>query len=1124
MSITAINWLDSIKSPDIKEKLQKYLADNTLTFDESKQILTTAEQGGMNATKFKDLNTLWAHSNEIFTDEYTKDVTGYVINGNTANAHWWGGLDDSGESNLGNLTATSSQNTVEKLIDKWFLGTDVPMPLVGGDAAAGISGDFKFSYAKVSGNLYENGVSASDVSQGNAGTCYYLACLGAIANANPSLITNNFIKDNHDGTYGFQFYNVNGEKEYVTVDTNIAVDSDGNPALAIPVNSELWVSLAEKAYAQLNSQKDVLIRDTTGLNSYQAVEGGNAEPLKQITGLNYSYYSGENENVGDPFSTETHYSKNPNTYKETIITLLKNGSIGWLGSDIDSKGANGKTNLVSGHAFMLLGYDASTDTFKIRNPWGGDGRDDYNPEFNLSLTAFWNGADIALTEPNLKNVDYVYTLTSNADSKTNAVVEGDSVNFSVSRTDKGTADIVYYSIAPISTNTDAKSLDHPVVTKSAIQFLSDTTTQNLSIPIFTDSLKEGVESFNVNLYKSLNDTVPFASLTNFITDGANDTNTYTITPETNTVTEGEKATFTLERHDANTEATVYISTLDGTATNGMDYAGINKQAVTFKANQKIATVTVDTYTDTSKEGKQSFKLDLYKYYADTLPSAEASMSITDAIITKDYEYTMSSDASTQATAKDEGSTITFTVKRNGTGTASTVYLKNEEGAALAGVDYSDAFPKELQFAPNQDTLTFTVDTFNDNQFESTEVFNLGLYKAQISDTVAATASAYIKNTSEKTYNYAITSDAPESSSAVEEGNDIIFTITRDGTGTQSTIYVDTFDGTAVGTANDWSNDFERLYEQEITFAPNETTKTVAVKTYADSKVEDIENLNLGLYQYKTDVEYTDYATAYVKDTIPDDYTYTVSSETVNAGEPATFTITRNSQGSESTVYLWTIEDLANTNDFEELVGTPLVFAADETTKIVTINTLTDSTTNSPIYKDFFLEVYKYYNDENYAAYGSATIANPLNEILGTAKNDVLTGTTGQDSIDGMEGNDKITGGLNQDVLTGGSGNDIFCYTSISDSLPNLPDIITDFTKGDKIDLSAIDANVDVAKDQAFSKPTIGAKFSGKFTKAGQLFFDTTDEILYGNVNKDGTADFAIQLNGVTTLTASDLVL
>jgi hypothetical protein len=85
-------------------------------------------------------------------------------------------------------------------------------------------------------------------------------------------------------------------------------------------------------------------------------------------------------------------------------------------------------------------------------------------------------------------------------------------------------------------------------------------------------------------------------------------------------------------------------------------------------------------------------------------------------------------------------------------------------------------------------------------------------------------------------------------------------------------------------------------------------------------------------------------------------------------------------------------------------------------------------------------------------------------------------------------------------------------------------ILVDFTKDDKIDLSAIDANITTSEDDAFSKPTMGAQFSGKFTKPGQLFFDTTDGILYGNVDADSGADFAIEFIGITKLIASSLVL
>ncbi|MFI3216928.1 MAG: Calx-beta domain-containing protein, partial [Methylococcales bacterium] len=502
--------------------------------------------------------------------------------------------------------------------------------------------------------------------------------------------------------------------------------------------------------------------------------------------------------MGDPFCSGTKYSKDPATYKNEIIKLLENGSIGWLGSDIETTGANGKTELVAGHAFILMGYDSETDTFKIRNPWGGDGTSYYNPEFNLPIEKFWDKTDLALTDTSLKNVDYTYEIDSLSDKEKNAVAEGDPVNFTISRSDTGTVSTLYYSVTPISTNTNKDALDHPKLSKIALDFLSGTKDQNLSIPIFTDSLKEGIESFNIELYKSIDDKVPFAKSTNFIKDGNVDASIYIITGIDNgkAIAEGEKAIVTIERNNAVSESAVFISTIDGSATNGDDFESLNKLEVKFKANQKVATVTIDVYTDTLKEGNELFGLNLYKYYSDLIPTVKTNVTITDAAQTKDYIYGITSDALSEGTAKSEGAVITFTVTRNGAGTESTVYLKNGLGAALAGTDYLDTYPKSLTFKPSQDSLTFTIETLDDNQFEPSEVLNIELYTEQVSNKPVNSAAAYIKNSSSKIYNYAITSTAADSESAVEEGKDIIFTITRDAKGSESTIYVDTFDGLA----------------------------------------------------------------------------------------------------------------------------------------------------------------------------------------------------------------------------------------------------------------------------------------------------------------------------------------
>jgi hypothetical protein len=210
-------------------------------------------------------------------------------------------------------------------------------------------------------------------------------------------------------------------------------------------------------------------------------------------------------------------------------------------------------------------------------------------------------------------------------------------------------------------------------------------------------------------------------------------------------------------------------------------------------------------------------------------------------------------------------------------------------------------------------------------------------------------------------------------------------------------------------------------------------------------------------------------------------------------------------------------DLQNTTEIVISSLTALVAAV---TPVVPVISSSDSTIITPTFNGLT----KIGDTKNNTLIG----ADKNDDLSGLAGNDTLLGKAGNDRLNGGEGKDSLTGGLGFDSLTGEIGADKFIFTSIKDaplSRINI-EIITDFNhkEGDKIDLSTIDANADVAKNQVFTKPTIGAEFSGEFAKAGQLFFETSTHILYGNVNKDGAADFAIQLNGVSNLVASDFVL
>jgi len=173
------------------------------------------------------------------------------------------------------------------------------------------------------------------------------------------------------------------------------------------------------------------------------------------------------------------------------------------------------------------------------------------------------------------------------------------------------------------------------------------------------------------------------------------------------------------------------------------------------------------------------------------------------------------------------------------------------------------------------------------------------------------------------------------------------------------------------------------------------------------------------------------------------------------------------------------------------------------------------------------------NDANLAAGARMTIdAAPLRagETLtfdGSAESDGsfrIFGGAGNDVIKGGAQADSLTGGLGGDSLTGGGGNDLFIYRSVAESTLSGRDSIRDFTTGDRIDFSRIDANADAAGDQAFM--FVGsAAFTGT---AGELraFLAGEKWTVQGDVNGDGVADFEVTVvvSDAHPIVGSDFIL
>lgn len=157
--------------------------------------------------------------------------------------------------------------------------------------------------------------------------------------------------------------------------------------------------------------------------------------------------------------------------------------------------------------------------------------------------------------------------------------------------------------------------------------------------------------------------------------------------------------------------------------------------------------------------------------------------------------------------------------------------------------------------------------------------------------------------------------------------------------------------------------------------------------------------------------------------------------------------------------------------------------------------------------------------------GSDTLTN-IQNVIGSIGNDRISGDDQRNTLQGKDGSDLLYGAGSADRLYGGTGADTFLFKALSDSTVNVKgrDLITDFSaaEGDKIDLHFIDANAAAAGNQAFH--FLGANaFDGT---AGALDYQVVNgtATVYGDVDGDKVADFAIGVANTSALAASNFTL
>ena len=460
-------------------------------------------------------------------------------------------------------------------------------------------------------------------------------------------------------------------------------------------------------------------------------------------------------------------------------------------------------------------------------------------------------------------------------------------------------------------------------TSETLRFDPLETTKTIQVPVLTDSMSEPSEDFEVELRNPSRATL----------DDARGVGTIAADPmpgltidDAAPVAEGNDAVFTVTLHPQSSQVvTVEYTTADGTANAGDDYTTI-AETLTFSPGQTTKIIRVPVLVDSTQESSETFTVELSTPMGTTLADSTGL-----GTITADPMPGLSiGDAEPVA----EGGAAVFTVTLSDTSSETvTVRYATVDDTAVAGSDYTRT-TGTLRFDPNERTDTIRVPILQDSTAEPSESFTVELSnpnRATVSDgTGAVTIEA------DPMPELRISDAAP-----VAEGNDAVFTVSLSTPSSQVvTVEYRTVDGTA-GAGSDYSTTSETLR-----FDPLETTKTIQVPVLTDSMSEPSEDFEVELRNpSRATLDDARGVGTIAADPMPG---LTIDDAApVAEGNDAVFTVTLHPQSSQVvTVEYTTADGTANAGDDYTTIAETLTFSPGQTTKIIRVPVLVDSTQES----------------------------------------------------------------------------------------------------------------------------------------------------------------------------------
>ena len=601
-------------------------------------------------------------------------------------------------------------------------------------------------------------------------------------------------------------------------------------------------------------------------------------------------------------------------------------------------------------------------------------------------------------------------------------------------------------------------------------------------------------------------------------------------PATEGGTNAATVIFRLDRPSAS-QTSVTWTTGDGTAVSTSDYRWIPSNTLVFAPGETLKTVQVPLYWDRLDEATETFQISLSNPVGLTLAATSVPVSILDNDPSR-----VAVAVTTPELAEGSGSgstTLTFVLTRDGATTAgqSVDWAVVPRGTTSPNAaDFGGTVPSgRVVFAAGQTSQLVTLAIARDALVETNESFDIVLSNpsAGLELGNAGAAVTILNDDVAPATSYAVAA----ASATLAEGNSgptaFSFTVTRSGTvtGSGSVAWSVAGSGASPADAADFGGS---LPGGTVVFAAGQVAQTVTVLVRGDTAFEADEGFQITLSAPVGGTIATPAASGVI---LNDDvagrvYNGTQARNVVTgwAGDDTIFGNGGNDSlsgsGGDDVIDGGTGNDTLDGN-----AGADTLIGGDGNDTYLTdgLDTLIEAATAAGGV-DLVISTASHTlgtGVEHLTLTGTAAING-----TGNGLDNNLTGNGAANVLSGLGGTDILIGGAGADRLDGGLGADTFRFLLASDSDVAAPDTIVFFDTpgagaGDRIDLSAIDADAVAAGNSAFS---FGSTATGGLSLARQ----GTNTLVRGNLDADAAFEFVLVITdgatAHTSYTAADFLL